>query len=185
MCRKLKMTVCLGFILFLIIPSVFGHDVPRRKAEIKIYAIVLFPHDFWKIGARQSFVNDKAAFGAGFKFKTQISGGFGCLVNFAHTKLSVNTDATRHSYIFTSGPYYSIPALSGNLSFDLNLGVVSASYDGVELIAPAVEYALPVSDRLNVALEVGWPIPNDLLLFYDFEENYSSFYVTLGTSYWF
>jgi len=50
------------------------------------------------------------------------------------------------------------------------------------LLMPSLEYSRPIGERISLAVELGWPIANDWLRDFGFEESYSSFTLSVGTA---
>jgi hypothetical protein len=166
--------------------SALAYDIPQRKIEIKPYINLLSPSDFWKKGFGTSVVEDDIGFGIGAKLRTQFAANYGLVLNVSYTDVKVSSvvwpDATSDVTMFTLGGYLSNEFSFGRLTADCGFGLVVMSDEGVALLMPSLEYSRPIAERISLAVELGWPIANDWLRDFGFEESYSSFTLSVGTS---
>jgi hypothetical protein len=182
MAKYFKLTAFLIIISGMFIQSTMAYDIPQRKIEVKPYLSLFFPNDLWEMESRSSSVDNKSAFGVGFKIRTQFNKQFGFVINTAYTSFDVTNDSSNDGAIFTVGGYYAKSFGFGNLTLDFGYGIIIASDEALGLLLPSLEYSRPITDRISIALEFGWPIPNDWLRSFELKENYSSFALSLGTA---
>ena len=83
--------------------------------------------------------------------------------------------------IFTAGGYYSRAFSFGSMTFDLSYGIIAANHEVAGLLMPSLEFSKPISERVAIAFEFGWPIPNDWPQNFEFEEKYGSFSLSVGS----
>jgi hypothetical protein len=166
----------------LVASSVSSYDVPPRKIEAKPYFKLLFPKDFWQANDGTSIVADETAPGFGVKLRMQAKNEFGIVFDACYLSLETLNETSRESFMFTGGGYYAKTYGFGTLTLDVGYGVVGAADQVLGLLLSSFEYSRSISDRVALALELGWPIPNDWLKDFGFKENYSSFTLSLGTN---
>ena len=182
-CRLILLLVICGVIFA---SSALAYDIPQRKIEIKPYINLLMPSDFWKKGFDTSVVEDDIGFGFGAKLRTQFAANYGMVLNVSYTDVKVSDvvwpDATSDVTMFTLGGYLAKEFSFGTLTADCGFGLVVMSDEGVALLMPSLEYSRPIAERISLAVELGWPIANDWLRDFGFEESYSSFTLSMGTA---
>jgi hypothetical protein len=184
MTRASRFTLVLLACSALFASSALAYDIPQRKIEIKPYINLLMPSDFWMKGFDTSVVEDDLGFGIGAKLRTQFAANYGLVLNVSYTDVKVSDivwpDATSDVTMFTLGGYLSKEFGFGRLTADCGFGLVVMSDEGVALLMPSLEYSRPVAERISLAAELGWPIANDWLRDFGFEESYGSFTFSVG-----
>jgi hypothetical protein len=182
MSKLIRCLVAAVLLTAIALPSAGAYEAPPRQIEIKPYFSFFFPQDLWDKGTEPSPVANKSAFGFGAKIRTQFSGHFGIVLNASYYSLEVADDLSGDGVMFTAGGYYARALGPGRVTFDLGYGVIAAADEALPLLMPALEYSYQVSERLSLAIELGWPIPNDWPRNLEHEESFGSFTFSLGTS---
>jgi hypothetical protein len=158
-----------------------AYDIPPRKIEIKPYINLLMPNDIWERTGLSNPIDNKVAPGFGLKVRTQFSRQYGIVLNAAYMNFQVAENVSSDGGIFTAGGYLSKAFGFGNFTLDVGYGIMAANSEVAGLLMPSLEYSRPVSERMSLAVEFGWPIPNDWPQNFDFKEGYGSFELSLGT----
>jgi hypothetical protein len=161
---------------------VSAYDVPTRKIEIKPYMNLLMASEFWVNENGFSLVENKTGIGFGAKIRTQVKNNFGMVLNASLTDIKVVNDSYGSSVILTIGGFYSKSTSLGNFIFDCGYGFITAGNEVMGVLMPAIEFGKPISERIAVSVEFGWPIVNDWLKEYGFEEHYGSFTISIGST---
>lgn len=182
MIKSLKMLSLLVLFFGVLIQSSSAYEIPPRKIEVKPYLNFLFPNNLLQYENGRNVVKNKMGYGFGLKIRNQINESFGFVVNSSITDLEVTTDRQGFAVIFTAGLYLSTRTVVGNLIIDCGYGVLSTGRYSETLLMPTLEFNRPLSDRLMISVELGWPISNDW--FYDFgvKEHYKSFTFSFGST---
>jgi hypothetical protein len=180
--KLLKLLSILALFIGALAQSLSAYEIPQRKIEVKPYLNFLFPNDLLEFQDGHSVVKNKMGVGFGLKIRNQVNGSYGFVVNSSITDLEVTTTRESFAVIFTGGLYLSTNTKVGNLIIDCGYGVLATGGYSETLLMPTLEFNRPLSDRLILAVEVGWPIANDW--FYDFgdKENYKSFTLSFGST---
>ena len=176
-----------GVVFFLLlfcgvlIQGSYAYDIPQRQVTVKPYVNFFFPNNLWETESFAPAVENKMGFGAGVKVRNQFTSSFGSVLNASYSSIEVTREASGDVTMFTAGGYYSRALGAGTFIFDFSYGIIIAADESVGLLMPSLEYSRPISDRMSVALELGWPIANDWPRDFSFKENYSSFTLSLGS----
>ena len=182
MCKHLKIVVLSLLLTAFMIQVAAAYDVPPRAIKVKPYVMFLFPSSFWEYDNGVNTVKDDPGYGVGLKIRNQFGERFGLVFNASYSDIEVVDNSSGDVTMFTGGGYYTFATGFGEFIFDCAYGVVIAGDVGQGLLMPSLEYGRPVSDRVNLTFEVGWPIVNDWLRSFDFKENFSSFTLSVGTN---
>jgi hypothetical protein len=182
MIKSLKIVPLSILFLGILIQSSSAYEIPPRKIEVKPYLNFLFPKDLLQFENGHSVVKNKMGVGFGLKIRNQIHESFGFVVNSSITDLEVTTDRQGFAVIFTGGLYLSTGTEVGNLVIDCGYGVLVTGGYGVALLMPTLEFNRPLSDRLMISVELGWPIPNDLFYNEGGKEHYKTFTLSFGSA---
>jgi len=179
MIKSLKMLSLLVLFLGVLIQSSSAYEIPPRKIEVKPYVNFLFPNHLLQFENGRSVVKNKMGYGFGLKIRNQIRGSYGFVVNSSITDVEVTTDRGSFAVIFTAGLYLSTRT---NLIIDCGYGVLATGGKSETLLMPTLEFNRPLSDRLMISVELGWPISNDW--FHDFrvKEYYKTFTLSFGST---
>lgn len=182
MIKSLKIVPLSILFLGILIQSLNAYEVPSRKIEVKPYLNFLFPNNLLEFENHNNIVKNKMGVGFGLKIRNQINESFGFVVNSSITDLEVTTNRQGFAVIFTAGLYLSTRTEVGNLIIDCGYGVLSTGRHSETLLMPTLEFNRPLSDRLIISVELGWPISNDW--FYDFgvKEQYKTFTLSFGSA---
>jgi hypothetical protein len=180
--KLLKLLSILALFIGALAQSLSAYEIPPRKIEVKPYLNFLFPNDLLVYQNGYSVVKNRTGTGFGLKIRNQLNGSYGFVLNSSITDVEVRRDSASFAVIFTGGLYLSTKTKVGNLIFDCGYGVLATGGYSETLLMPNLEFNRPLSDRLILAVEVGWPIANDW--FYDFgvKEHYKSFTLSFGSA---
>jgi hypothetical protein len=179
--KCVKILIMLIAVIGLLASSINAYDIPSRKIEVKPYLNFVFPNNIWEGANQANPVDNKVAPGIGLKLRTQFSRQYGFVLNASYINFQVEENVSSDGSIFTAGGYLSKSFGFGNMTLDLSYGIIAANKEVAGLLMPSLEYSRPISERISLALEFGWPIPNDWPQDFDFKENYSSFTLSLGS----
>ncbi|UCF05223.1 MAG: hypothetical protein JSV33_15100 [bacterium] len=182
MFRTLKTMFFLVVLLAALITSSNAYEIPQREIQVKPYLNFLFPNNLLEMEGGYNPINEKTIIGLGLKIRNQYYNHFGLMFNMSINSVDPAYDAPAAGVIFTFGGYFKTSNKLGTIIFDCGYGCIMETNEGMGLLMPSLELSRPVSDRISISMEVGWLIPNDWVISYDFEENYSSFTVSLGST---
>jgi hypothetical protein len=163
-------------------PLLTAYEIPPRKIEVKPYLNFLFPNDLLEFQEGHRVVKNSAGIGFGLKIRNQINGSYGFVINASLTEVEVTTNLASSVVVFTGGLYLSTKTKMGNLIIDCGYGVLATGGKTATLLMPALELNWPLSDRLMISVEAGWPIANDWFHDFGVKENCTSFTFSLGSA---
>jgi len=181
MIKSLKIVPLSILFLGILIQSSSAYEIPPRKIEVKPYLNFLFPNHLLQFENGRSVVKNKMGYGFGLKIRNQIRGSYGFVVNSSITDVEVTTNRGSFAVIFTAGLYLSTRTKAGNLIVDCGYGVLSTGGKSETLLMPSLEFNRPLSDRLKISVELGWPIPDDWFYDYGVKERYKTFTLSFGS----
>ena len=181
MLKFIRIFCILIILIVLLAPLMNAYDIPSRKIEVKPYLNFVFPNNIWEGANQVNPVDNKVAPGIGLKLRTQFSRQYGFVLNASYINFQVEENVSSDGSIFTAGGYLAKAFGFGNFTLDFSYGIIAANKEVAGLLMPSLEYSRAISERISLALELGWPIPNDWPQDFDFKENYSSFTLSLGS----
>ncbi len=140
----------------------------------------MWPYNLMEGDYSSTAVENKMGVGFGVKSRIQIAGSWGFIVNVSINDLQVDDSSLSTATVFTGGFYYTRKSVPGNITVDLGYGVISVADLSSTLILPSVEFSRPISDRLSISAEIGFPVANDWFHTFGIKESYGSIVFSLG-----